>query len=271
MGKETTIEVGRSPELPAGGDTWGVHLAEEVAEHVVAALPPLAGVQSERELQVRQQTPIFSKQTKNALQHEPLGLQSRESTALFTPFAQSLEQFSHAAGLGLCNLDLVETEVHRLFALAEESKRRRLAGQIRHPQLHQRLINKLVEVVDPQLIEVAEHRIDRLGRQVDPVALQLGEVGPEGLAPALHLDQHRGARCFDQGVRLAHAAGQAALGDLALEGGARLHRIGPAPGLQQPIHVGLRLAGFIAPDRGHPVGESLQGLGCAQRAGCQCC
>ena len=40
-----------------------------------------------------------------------------------------------------------------------------------------------VEVVDPELIEVAEDGVGRFRRQVEPVALELGEVLAEPLAP----------------------------------------------------------------------------------------
>jgi len=265
VGEKPAVEVGRSPELPAGGGAGGVHLTEQVAEHVVAALPPPTGIKSLGELQIRQQAPILSEQAQNALEHEPLGLQGREIAALLAPLAQPTEQLPHAPGLSFSYLDLVEAEVDRLLSLAEEGQRRRLASQILHPQLDQGLIHQLVEVVNPQLIEVAKHRIVRLGCEVDPVALQLREVGLQSFAPALHLDQNRGPCSLDQGVRLAHATGQAALGNLALESGARLYRVSPAPCLQQPIHVGLGLAVLIPTDRGHPVGEVLQGLGGAQR------
>jgi hypothetical protein len=100
VGEQAAVEIGRAPELAGGGGAAGVHLGEQVAEHVVTALAALAGVEGQGELQVGQQVAVFGKHAQHALQHEPLSFQGGKIATRFAPLAQAGKQLTHAAGLG---------------------------------------------------------------------------------------------------------------------------------------------------------------------------
>jgi hypothetical protein len=122
-----------------------------------------------------------------------------------------------------------------------------------------------VEVVDPELVEVAEHDVGRaVGDEVEPVIERLLVVLGELDAAGLHFDE-AAARPDEVGEfgpvgRLGRGyGGRAGKADAVFEGGALGQGVDVvAEGGQQVEEEGLSLALFIALELGSELGEGVQ-------------
>jgi hypothetical protein len=108
-------------------------------------------------------------------------------------------------------------------------------------------VERVVEVVDPGLVEVAQHDALRpVGDEADPVVERLAVVLRQVCAALLHLDEHDGLPDV-----VGEAGAAAVLGRLAdahLGGAADVEGALLAEGLEEAVEEDLRLALLVASD-----------------------
>ena len=140
-------------------------------------------------------------------------------------------------------------------AREQEVQRGVAGGQIGDGHAVNRLLELGVEVVNPELVEVAEDDVGRaVGDEVEPVVEGLLVVLGELDAAGLHFDE-AAARPDEVGV-LGALAGEA---DAVFEGGAFGQGVGVvAEGGEQVKEEGLGFALFVALELGGELGEVAQ-------------
>ena len=168
-----------------------------------------------------------------------------------------MKQLPHRLGLLLGDRYLVVAEQGRFRPLAEEGQCWPTGGEGFGADGIDGFIDAVVEVVDPEFIEIAQHRIGGFRREMEPVALQLPGVIAQVGAPALHLDQHLAG---DHRIGVAHAPAGAGPQDRFLEAQAGFAAVVPAPGAHQLFEEGAGLLLLVAAAARHPCGKRMQCL-----------
>ena len=199
-----------------------------------------------------QQADVLGEHGDDALEDEAAG-----ADAVFAARDQRVEGVGDVLGGFAGDFDPVVAEERLEGAREQEIQRGVAGGQLGDRDAVHRLLELRVEVVNPELVEVAEHDVGRaVGDEVEPVIEGLLVVLGELDAARLHLDE--GAARPDEVGEFGALAGEA---DAVFEGGAFRQGVGVvAEGCEQVEEEGLGFALFVALELGGEIGEVPQGL-----------
>ena len=227
-------------------------MAEQAADEVVGAGAAAALIQQAGEEVLRQQPDVFGEHGDDALEDEAAG-----ADAVFASECQGVE--------GVCDIFRGFTrDLHPIVAeeglggAREKEVEGCVAGrQVAREQVIDRLVELGVEVVDPELIEVAEDDIGRaVGNEVQPVVESLLVVLGEFCAARLHFDE--AAAGPDEIGEFGALAREV---DAVFEGRAFRERVRVvAEGGEEVEEEGLGFALFVASQFGGELREVVQGL-----------
>ena len=207
-----------------------------------------------------QQADVLGEHGDDALEDEAAG-----ADAVFAAEDERVEGVGDVLGGFAGDLDPVVAEEGLEGAREQEVQRGVAGGQVGDGHPVNRLVELGVEVVDPELVEVAEHDVGRaVGDEVEPVIEGLLVVLGELDAAGLHLDE--AAARPDEVGEFGALAGEA---DAVFEGGAFRQGVGVvAEGGEQVEEEGLGFALFVALEFGGELGEVAQSL--FERSHCRC-
>ena len=251
-GEETAVEVVHAGVAAGAGRVLVVHLAEESADEVIGGGAAAAFIQQVGEDVPREQADVLGEHSHHALEDEAAG-----ADAVLAARDQRVEGVGDIPGGFAGDVDPVMREQGLEGAGEQEIERGVAFGQVGQAHLVHRLIKLRVEVVNPELVEVAERDVRRaVGDEVEPVIEGLLVVFGE-LDPArFHLNE--GAARPDEISVLGPLAGHA---DAVFEGGALGQGVGVVPeGGEQVQEKDLGFALFVALELGGKLGELAEGL-----------
>ena len=246
LGKEAAVEIGDVLEPAAVGGFAGVHGGEQAADEVVGVGGAVALVEEVGDEILFEQADVFGEEGHEHLQDEALGhgaRHGRRAVGADQAFEAGGQRVGGFAGDG----DAVVVEGGLVVAGEQEGERPPAGGQFGDGQRVHRGIHLRLEVIDAELVEVAEDDVARaVGDQAGPVVEGLAVVALEVHAAPLHFEQDDG---FPDEIGKGGAA--AVLGGLAdAEFGlaADIEDARVAERLEQAVQEDLGLALFIAGD-----------------------
>ena len=174
------------PPVSAGlGDTGGVHLAEEAENVVVSLIRRRSVLKLPTEDGVGEESDVLGEHGYHALQHKTLCFHSVNPSSV-----KLTEQLAHLASCLTGDGFEVVLEYRCLFCRKQESHRLVAAGQVGQRDHVDRLIDLPFEVIDVELVEVAQHHVAGPVRDRPcPVVQGLAEMLAGILPGLLHLDE----------------------------------------------------------------------------------
>jgi hypothetical protein len=210
----------------------------------------LALVEQAGEDVLGKQADVFGEHGDDALQDEAAG-----ADAVFATEDEGVEGIGDVFGRFAGDVDPVMAEEGLEGAREQEIQRGVAGGQIGEGDTVNRLLELGVEVVNPKLVEVAEHDVGRaVGDEVEPVVEGLLVVFGEFDAAGLHFDE--AAARPDEVGELSTLAREV---DAVFEGGTLRQGVGVvAEGRKQVKEEGLGFALFVALELGSKLGEIPQ-------------
>ncbi len=200
-----------------------------------------------------QQADVLGEQGHQHLEDEPL-----RQGAVHLAGDQLVEAGGQPVG-GLAGDGLLVVAEGGLLAVGKQERQRPVAPrQVLDRELIDRRVHLGLEVVDPELVEVAEDDVARpAGHQAGPVVERLAVMAPQVLAAAFHLDQHD--RLPDQ-IGEGGAAGVGLLDPLLADGPRLFDTLEPErlkEAVEEDLGLALLVAGDVLLDPGGEVGELL--------------
>jgi hypothetical protein len=156
--EEAAVEIAYAGVAAAARRGCLVHLAEEPAEEVVAAGPAPAFIHQADEQTLGQQADVLGEHGEDGLETKAAGAGGR-----FAALDQGAEDAGDILRGVLGHLDPVIAEEGGELDREQEIQRGMPGGQVAELETVHRVIDALVEVVNPELVEVAE---DDVGRAV---------------------------------------------------------------------------------------------------------
>ena len=232
----------RSESMPAERGRVGVHGFKQSTDQVMGARGRGAIFQDLRDEILGQQINVFGEEGNEQLQDEPLRGFARHTA--FDEFAETLSETIRRLAR-----DLFAVVLKRGLGRTGREKRQRPPA-LRQIFQRDRVFGDVevgVEIIDAELVEVAEHDVARaIGNEARPVIESLAVMLLQVRAALFHFHQHDGfpdvigeCRAAAVFVGFAHAE---------FGGAAYVERAGLAKGLEEPVEEDLRLAFFVTGD-----------------------
>ncbi len=240
--EQAAIEVGNAFEAPARFRPFAVHGLEQPADDVVTVRRGFAFREQVRDEVFRQQADVLGKERHEHLQDEFL-----RHVARFAALEQGFETFSQLVGGLRGDGDAVVFKIGFGIARREEFERSPALRQILERERVLGRVEVRVEIVNAELVEVAEHDVTRaIGHEARPVIEGLTVMFLEILAALFHFDEHDGfPDVIGEGRPTAVFVGFA---DAEFRRATYIKRTALAEGLEEAVEEDLRLALFIAGD-----------------------
>ena len=262
--EEVAIEILDAGVASAARRFLGGHLAEKAAEEIEGIRRALGALLEEiGDEVVRQQADVLRDDGDEKLKDVALG-----AGAVFAARDDLAEDFGEGVGGFAGDLDAVVAEARGFRRGQEEAEGTSGRGEVAQEDAFDGVEELGVEVIDPELVEVAKDGVGRFARDdVGPVFEELVVVFFEVLAARFHLDEHA-LRPDEIAVLLAalrlcrqlaleefELRGAGLFRDAKLEGGARGDGAGMAERTEEMIEERLRLALLVAFQRAGEGGE----------------
>ena len=185
--EEAAIEVIDALEAPAARFFRGGHLPEKAAEEVVALAGPGHAIgEALGDDLVFQKAEVLGDDGDEKLEDEALG-----AGAVFAARDHVAEDAGEGVGGLAGDFDAVVAEDGRLRAREEEAEGGGAGGEVAEIDALDGIKELLVEIVDPEFVEVAEDGVGGFVRDdVAPVVEELVVVALEFFAARFHLEKH---------------------------------------------------------------------------------
>ena len=251
LGKEAAVEIIHASETSAASGPGFVHLAEKAADEVVCAGAATTFIQQTGEKGLGQKADVLGEHGDDRLQNKAAG-----RGAILAAKDHGIESVSHALRGLACDRDPVVAKDRRKLAREKKVQRGMAGGQFADFDPVHRLLKLRVEIVNPQLVEIAEHNVGGAMRnEIEPVIecllIMLRELRPA----RFHFDEH------SAGPNKVGILGALAWKtDAILEGAAFRKGVGVvAKGFEQMEKERLRFAFLVTLKFGGEFGELVKG------------